>query len=103
MARKFFPKYFPETKFEYFTCHSWLLDPTHKEIMNPKSNILSFQTMFDIVSQDEDSSIFGYVFRWKITREELENAECKSSLAKVVREKALAGRKFYAGLGVIEK
>jgi hypothetical protein len=103
MAREFFPKHFPNVDFKCFTCHSWLLDPTHAEIMKHGSNILAFQTMFDIVDKDVSESLFGYVFRWKMTRTELEGAECKSSFAKTVREKALEGRKFYAGLGVIEK
>jgi len=103
MAREFFPKHFPNREFKCFTCHSWLLDPTHSEIMKPSSNILAFQTMFDIVDKNESESLFGYVFRWKTTRADLENAECKSSFAKTVRDAALAGRKFYAGLGVIEK
>ena len=103
LAREFFPKHFPNTDFKCFTCHSWLLDPTHKEIMKPESNILAFQTMFDIVDKNPSDSLFGYVFRWKMTRAELEGAECKSSFAKTVREKALEGRTFYAGLGVIEK
>ena len=103
MAREFFPKHFPDTDFKCFTCHSWLLDPTHTEIMKPGSNILAFQTMFDIVEKDVSESLFGYIFRWKISRAELESAEIKSSFAKTVREKALAGRTFYAGLGVIEK
>ena len=103
MAREFFPKIFPGTDYKCFTCHSWLLDPTHSEIMKPGSNILAFQTMFDIVDKNVSDSLFGYVFRWKMTRAELENAECKSSFAKTVREAALSGRKFYAGLGVIEK
>ena len=103
MAREFFPKHFPNVDFKCFTCHSWLLDPTHTEIMKPGSNILAFQTMFDIVDKDVSESLFGYVVRWKMTRAELEGADCKSSFAKTVREKALEGRKFYAGLGVIEK
>ena len=103
MARELFPKHFPDVEFKCFTCHSWLLDPTHKEIMKPESNILAFQTLFDIVDKDVSESLFGYVFRWKITRAELEEAEVKSSFAKIVREKALEGRTFYAGLGVIEK
>ena len=103
MAREFCPRYVPETEFKYFTCHSWLLDPTHSEIMKQSSNILAFQSMFDIVEKDEDTSIFGYVLRWKIKPEEIKDAVCKSSFAKVVREKALAGRKFYAGLGIIKK
>lgn len=103
MAKEFFPKHFPDTDFKCFTCHSWLLDPTHAEIMKPESNILAFQTMFDIVDKNASDSLFGYVFKWKTTRAQLENAECKSGFAKTVREKALAGRTFYAGLGVIQK
>ncbi len=103
MAREFFPKHFPGVDFKCFTCHSWLLDPTHREIMKESSNILAFQTMFDIIDKDVSESLFGYIFRWRITRDELATAECKSSFAKIVREKALAGRKFYAGLGVIKK
>ena len=101
LAKDFFKKTFPDTPFKAFTCHSWLLDPTHSEIMKEGSNILAFQTMFDIVGINESDSIFGYVFKWRTKREELEFVNPTTSFAKTVKEKALAGRKFYEGLGVL--
>lgn len=102
MAREFYPTVLGKD-FKAFVCHSWLLDPTLNEILKPTSNILAFQKMFDIVDKDESDALLGYIFRWKITRDELPSAECKSSLARTVKNEALSGRRFYAGLGIIKK
>lgn len=101
MAREFFPRYYPEKTFKCFTCHSWLLDPTHGEIMKEGSNILAFSSLFDIVGKDESDSLLGYIFHWGIRRNELESAVPTTTLAATVKETALKGRTFYAGIGII--
>lgn len=103
MAREFFAKYFPEYEYKYFTCHSWLLDDTLKEILKPTSNILAFQSRFIPVRADESDAILGYVFGWDMTRRKLVKAIASSSLAEKVKERILAGGKFYEVLGVFEK
>lgn len=103
MAKDFFAKYFPEFKYEYFTCHSWLLDETLAEILNENSNILKFQQLFDIVEQHEADSLLGYIFKWKINRRQAMNCVCNSSFAQRVKDRIAKNGKFYNGLGVYRK
>lgn len=103
LAREFFPKFYPEFDYKCFTCHSWLLDPTLNTVLKEGSNILSFQTLFDIVDKNPSRAILSYTIRWKITDDELPGAECKSNFANKVKAEYLSGRQFYAGYGIIDK
>lgn len=102
-AREFFAKFFPEYKWEVFTCHSWLLGEDLSEILDDNSNIIKFQKLFTIVSQYETDAALAYTFRWKIKRNELSEVEAKSSFAKKLKEKALNGGIFYGGTGYINR
>lgn len=103
MAREFFKNHYPEFEFNYFMCGSWLLDESLDRVLKPESNILQFQKLFKMVGRKTSDSMFGYVFRWKIKREELKDIEPKNNFAKRVKELALAGEPFYAGVGLIKK
>ena len=102
-AREFFKTYFPEYQYKYFTCHSWLLDTSLSDLLPRGSNILTFQSLFDIVGADRSDAIIRYVFRWEATREDLPHLNAASSFAKVVKERLMAGREFYEGLGIIPR
>lgn len=102
-ARSFFEKFFPEQKWEFFTCHSWLLGEDLRELLDENSNILKFQKLFTIESQYESDAILAYTFRWKIKRDELGTVQATSSFAKKVMEKALNGGVFHGGLGYIKR
>ena len=101
-AKKFFKEYFPEFKYKCFTCHSWLLDDSLKEILKPESNILAFQNMFDIKEKEESDAILKYVFRWNTTRRKLAKEFAASSFAVNVKARALRGGKFYENLGILK-
>lgn len=102
-ARKFFEKYFPEYEYKIFKCHSWLLDETLKKVLKKESNILKFQTLFDIVSKSPSDAILKYIFTWDTTKENLVQKECTSSLAKLVKETVLSGETFFESNGIIKK
>lgn len=102
-AKAFFAEYFPEFEYEYFACHSWLLDKSLAEILSENSNILKFQSLFDIVCNEEADDIIGFTFKWKMTRFQLRNAQPTSSLTKKVKERIMGGGTFYVGLGIIKK
>lgn len=102
-ARKFFAEYFPDFSYKYFTCHSWLLSTELDKYLPEKSNILQFQTLFDIVSQTESDDILKFVFTWDTTRNNLSDKECKSIFSKKVKYDALNGAVFYAGEGFINR
>ena len=102
-AKEFFAKFYPDYKWEVFTCHSWLLGTDLKEILNENSNIIKFQNMFTIDEQFESDAILSYTFRWKIKRADLDSVEPTSSFAKKVKELALSGAVFHGGSGYINK
>ena len=103
MAREFFATFFPDFKYEYFTCHSWLLDRSLERFLSRESNILQFGQMFDAVSKETSDAILRYVFRWNTTRRTIDCSLCTSSFAQKIRKAALEGEEFYETLGVIPK
>lgn len=103
MAREFFDKFYPEHKYEYFTCYSWLLDEGLSSILKEGSNILEFQKLFEIVEREKRDSIISFVVRWKTNRATIHQVEAKTPLAQKVKDMAIAGEDFFVGSGVIKK
>ena len=103
-ARVFFDRFYPEYKWEYFTCHTWLLDSTLGEILKPESNILKFRSLFDDVSHEEPSdALLGYVFKWQSTREEVKSITPTTSLAKKIQQRINENGVFHEAVGIIKK
>lgn len=102
LAKEFFEKYF-DYSFEYFTCHSWLLDDTLKKYLPEKSNIVLFGNQFEKISSEKDDAILRYVFAWNTNSENISDAPCNSSFAQSVKRAYLGGETFYSTLGIIKK
>jgi len=102
-AKVFFAKHFPEFEYENFTCHSWLLDSTLKQLLDENSNIIKFQNLFDIKQEDESFAILKYVFTWDTNILNLNTRLCNSSFAEKVKKYALSGNEFHETLGYIKK
>lgn len=47
-ADEFFGTYFPEHRFAYYTCSSWLLSPYNREMLPAESNIIRFSELWRI-------------------------------------------------------
>jgi len=70
MAKDFFARVFPGTKFRAMICYSWLLHTGLKDLLPPGSKILRFAGNFKVVSETGDKRqaverIFGKRFRRK--------------------------------------
>ena len=102
-AREFLAKYFPQVEYSYFSCLSWLLDDTLKEMLPQDSNILKFAEMFTIVDNMPSDSILHYVFGCNVKRENIDCQQCKSSFARKVKSAVQEGRVFYQPRGLIAK
>lgn len=102
-AKEFFEKYYPQFEYKYFTCHSWLMDDTLKEILSENSNMIKFQNMFELYHKEESDDILKYVFKWSTRRSNLRFEVPFSSFAEKVKKLAMSGKAFYAALGVLEK
>jgi len=101
LAKSFFAKYFPDFRYDKFTCHSWLLDDTLLNFVRPDSNIASFMRMFDIKSREESFDALKYVFRFDARRETLSDFTPKTGLAKKLYDYVQGGGKLYCSLGEI--
>lgn len=64
-ARAFFPRHFPDFRFEAMGCWSWLLDPQLEDYLPESSNIRRFQSRFRRVKTAErhDGQAVKFVFR----------------------------------------
>lgn len=66
LAGEFFKKYFPDFEYKGFYCYSWLLDKRLENILDASSNILKFQSDYEVLHTDDNldeikKRIFGYV------------------------------------------
>ena len=103
LAREFFAKYYPDYDYRFFTCHSWLLDPTLCQILGDTSNIIRFQSMFENAANDPSDSILRYVFKWNTNARNLKYAPVLSSFAAAVKKEFRSGTQFHESLGIIRK
>lgn len=103
LANDFFAKYFPEITYTFYTCHSWLLDDTLRELLPVESNILKFGDMFKKISREKSDAILKYVFKWDTRRHNLHEVESTSDFSKKVKEHIYNDKDFYSVFGIIEK
>lgn len=102
-AEEFFPRYFPEYDWAYYTCNSWLLDDDLKEFLPETSNILRFGSRFTKVYHKELNCLLSCVFSDDTTEENLADAVPASAFAKRVKDAVLSGKRFHMTLGVIPR
>ena len=102
-ARIFFKIYFPDFKFDYITCHSWLLDSELSEYLPEDSNILKFGNLFDRVATNESYAIIRYLFRWDTTPENIRYAYPNTSFAEKVKRAVMRGERFREALGILKE
>ena len=82
----FIDNHFKEYKNAKLYCDSWLLSPVLKELLDDKSNIISFQNRFDILEVDkEDKGYIIWVFNKNINTPINELSE-ETSLQKKIKE-----------------
>lgn len=100
-AKAFFKKYFPEYRYDYFICDSWLLYDKNKEFMAEDSNIIKFQSLFSIpFSRSADSQAIERIFG---KREKDINCYAeKTSLQRAAKEYMQNGGKLGVGFGYIK-
>ncbi len=101
-AREFFKKYFPEFKYEYFTCHSWLLDDTLDELLPETSNVIKFKARFDRVHTEKENMLLRYIFKWNVNETNLRHAYPISDFAAEVKRRVLSGKDFNITYGILK-
>ena len=96
-APAFFKMYFQKNS-ALFICHSWLLSPQLKELLQEDSRIMQFQNLFSVYEVDQERQaeerVFGYL-------EENPSAYPEgTSLQKKMKASLLAGKCFGMGRGI---
>ena len=102
MAKDFFAKYFPQYNYKRFTCHSWLLASELKDIINEESNIIKFQKMFDIISEEESFDMLKYLFRHDATKENLHLFSANTSLGEKIKKRVESGKTLHVAYGIVK-
>ncbi|MEX1017677.1 MAG: acyltransferase domain-containing protein [Phycisphaeraceae bacterium] len=101
-AMSFFPTYFPDHRFQAFTCDSWLLDPQLARYLPAASNIVRFQREFHLLPWPAagDHQTLERVFPGKegLPVDQLPQA---TSLQRIVVRHMLAGGRWRMTGGVI--
>ena len=101
-AQEFFAKYYPEMKYRYFICDSWMLSPGLKEVLPPDSRILQFQADYTIEEWNkEDTSYMEWVFKnLDLPFDELpEETSLQRNIKRFIKEGGFLGSAF----GYMEK
>ncbi len=106
-AVAFFDKNFPEIKWDYFLCESWLVYGKNMDFMEEDSNILKFTELFDInYSINYENQTFERLFGLKrpvYLRAQLKKLPENTSLQKRAKAYRLAGNRFGIGIATIKK
>lgn len=106
-AVMFFDKYFPDFQWEYFLCESWLVYGKNSDFMNENSNILKFDSLFDIhYSIHYENQTYDRLFGLKkvpLLRYRIKKLPEKTSLQKRAKTYRLSGKRFGIGIATIKK
>lgn len=101
-ANEFINKYYKEYSNFKMVCDSWLLSPKLKLYLNDNSNILLFQSYFNIISFEEDD--YGYI-EW-LFKENINfniiNFKEDTSLQRKVKKALLNGEKIGCAYGILK-
>ena len=103
LAKDFFAEHFPEYKYEYFTCDSWLLDENLKKYLNENSNILKFASVFEVIHKKKSNALIKYLFSWDTTVNNIALKNCTSGFTTKIKNAIMQGESFYECLGVVKK
>jgi len=92
-AKKFFKKFYPDKKPQYFMCDSWLLNPNLEKVLTRDSNIVKFMklwTQFPFKSDGSNQAI-KRVFGFEFDKTNLMDAPENTKLQKSLKEFLLGG------------
>lgn len=93
--------YFPDWENVLLSCDSWLLSPALKELLDEGSNILDFQSLFEIESTEYESMwVLGWVFPgYESISDDLPE---KTTLQKRMKEYLLSDKKVGSAKGYLK-
>lgn len=99
---KFRKKYYPEWENVKLTCDTWMLMPELKELLGEKSNLLAFQSLFEIDTVDYDAVWYmGWIFPG--VEHDYEQLPEGTTLQRNMKAYLLAGKKFGIAKGHLKE
>ncbi|MGW6196387.1 acyltransferase domain-containing protein [Kribbella sp. NPDC055110] len=110
-----FKRWYPEEPLAGLVCHSWLLDPQLAEYLRPDSNIMRFQSRFDILpllppedpaEGDRELMRLGLhlaVPDHELTDEDLDNVPQDTTLQRAFVKHLRAGGHWYGRTGMLKR
>ena len=101
MARSFFAKHFPDYRYQCVYTISWMLSPLLKDVLDPDSRILDFQTDFEITHVDLESNS-GMIWIFKRNYEDYSKLQEDTSLMRKMKQILLEGGKIGHATGYIK-
>lgn len=102
-AGDFFRTYYPEYRYDRYTCDSWLMSPVLKQVLPEQSNIVCFQERFVITQEDPESKEYiEWLFQVPADTAYLD-LPAETSLQKRVRALLLEGGKVGSAYGILER
>lgn len=97
-AGRFFQKHYPQLTGAEYRCHSWLLDGQLREMLGEDSNILHFQTRFEILDRGEaDREFMEWLFQTKSA--DLSSLPERTCLQRNMKRHLLAGGQIRTAFG----
>lgn len=97
-SKVYINKYFKLDNYKYY-CESWLLSPNLKDMLNKDSNIMRFQSLFDIKEGKTCiDDILNFVFNIDEV-EEYNNLKEETSLQRNLKKHLLQGNDINIGIG----
>ena len=102
ISKRFFAEFFPNHKYNYYFCESWLLFENNREFMSADSNIVGFMSLFDIrysVKIDKQAIERIYGKRRLLKKNYPENTSLQVAAKKYMQ----GGKNLGIGVGIIVK
>ncbi len=85
-AKYFLDDFFPDYKFDFFVCFSWLLDNQFENILKKESNILQFQHLGWLFPMEGKSEAIRRIFGPKAVDNGIDSVPHKSSMQRAAAE-----------------
>lgn len=96
----FFKEHFKEVSEYKYTCSSWLLGKELVNLLNKNSNILRFQSLFNIVNTYIDNKDL-YFFVFNTYNKDVTSFKEETSLQKKLKKYLLINRDYYSSKGIL--
>lgn len=95
--------YFNISKDIKFVSYTWLLSPELKQTLSNDSNILYFQSKFDLIyTKENEKDFLKFIFNEPFDVDNYNDLNEKTNLQKYIKNKLINEEKLHIGLGILK-